>query len=127
MSIKTMKFIMKTSLPCHISAGRTVWGETCWPGEIMLVQTNLGIAYFYQWTILNNYGKFLKLKKKLGSQFMLLLYYCLIFLQIMAPRKKLTREERLQKKREPESLRYKKIKNDPENMNCKSKKKRKNV
>uniref|UniRef100_A0A6P7H0A5 Uncharacterized protein LOC114344525 n=1 Tax=Diabrotica virgifera virgifera TaxID=50390 RepID=A0A6P7H0A5_DIAVI len=32
----------------------------------------------------------------------------------MAPRKKLTREERLQKKREAEKLRYQKIKNDPE-------------
>lgn len=32
----------------------------------------------------------------------------------MAPRKKLTREERLQKKREAERLRYEKIKNDPE-------------
>lgn len=32
----------------------------------------------------------------------------------MAPRKKLTREERLQKKREAERIRYQKIKNDPE-------------
>lgn len=32
----------------------------------------------------------------------------------MAPRKKLTREERLQKKREAERLRYERIKNDPE-------------
>lgn len=32
----------------------------------------------------------------------------------MAPRKKLTRDERLQKKREAERLRYQKIKNDPE-------------
>ncbi|GBP69400.1 PiggyBac transposable element-derived protein 1 [Eumeta japonica] len=34
--------------------------------------------------------------------------------QIMAPRKKLTREEKLQKKREAERQRYQKIKNDPE-------------
>lgn len=32
----------------------------------------------------------------------------------MAPRKKLTREEKLQKKREAERLRYQRIKNDPE-------------
>lgn len=32
----------------------------------------------------------------------------------MAPRKKLTREERLEKKRQAEQLRYQRIKNDPE-------------
>lgn len=38
----------------------------------------------------------------------------IILLQIMAPRKKLTREERLEKKRQAEQLRYQRIKNDPE-------------
>ncbi|GBP39351.1 Septin-1 [Eumeta japonica] len=45
--------------------------------------------------------------------------------KIMAPRKKLTREEKLQKKREAERQRYQKIKNDPEKYKLQKQKKKK--
>lgn len=48
-------------------------------------------------------------KIKGGTQLIFLLCYYLILLRIMALQRKLTHEERLQKKREAKRLRYEKI------------------
>lgn len=50
-----------------------------------------------------------------------------ILLQIMAARKRLTREEKLQRKRGERNYGIKKLKMIQKNINCKSKKKKKNI